>query len=283
MIPMSESLPFGAHAPDARLARFVRWTRAMPDSWMGRRLAFTLRRLGLRGLTPPVDVEAFGARFRLHPFDNVCEKRILFTPQYFDAGERWLIQQHIERSAAPYIFLDVGANVGGYALFVAAQAKAGAMIFAVEPQPEIFERLIENIRQNPGSSIKAVACAIADRDGEATLFVDSRNRGETGLKFVRPDGQSDGIVTVPAKTLTAFIEEERLPRVDALKIDVEGAEDIILEPFFRDAPVEIWPRLLILENGRERWQMDLVRMLGEKGYQMRLETRLNFVLERAEG
>lgn len=278
---MSDSPPFGAFAPDARLARFIRWTRAMPDSWLGRRAAFALRRFGFRGLTPPVDVEVFGVRFRLHPADNVCEKRILFTPQYFDADERWLLAEHIARSASPYVFVDVGANIGGYALFVAGQAKAGATVVAIEPQPDIFDRLIENIRQNPGSGIKAVACAIADRDGEATLFVDSRNRGETGLKFVRPDRQSDGTVTVPAKTLLSFIQDEELPRIDGLKLDVEGAEDIILEPFFRDAPESCWPRLLVLESARERWQIDLVGLLREKGYRVVKETRLNFVLERS--
>jgi hypothetical protein len=85
----------------------------MPDSWMGRRIAFALRRFGLKVLEAPVDVEAFGVRFRLYPLDNVCEKRILFTPQYFDAAERGLIARHIEASAAPYIFLDIGANIGG--------------------------------------------------------------------------------------------------------------------------------------------------------------------------
>ncbi|GGE42119.1 methyltransferase [Agaricicola taiwanensis] len=253
----------------------------MPDSWLGRRIAFLLRHFALKRLDAPVDVESFGARFRLYPFDNVCEKRILFTPQYFDADERRLIAGHIQASGAPYVFVDIGANIGGYSLFVANAARGGAKVFAIEPQPEIFDRLIENIRQNPGSGVKAVACAIADQDGEAILFVDNHNRGETGLKFVRPDQQSDGVVVVPAKTLLAFAQEEGLSQIDALKIDVEGAEDIILAPFFQEAPESLWPRMLIVESARERWQLDLMRLLHEKGYRVLTETRLNFVLERS--
>jgi FkbM family methyltransferase len=130
--------------------------------------------------------------------------------------------------------------------------------------------------------VKAVACAMADQDGEATLFVDNHNRGETGLKFVRPDQQSDGVIVVPAKTLAGFAAEEGLSRIDALKIDVEGAEDIILSPFFRDAPENLWPRMLIVESARERWQLDLMGLLETKGYRIVAETRLNFVLERNE-
>lgn len=281
MTMTSETPPFGARAPKAGLQRLIRLTRAMPDSWAGRRLAFLLRHFALKRVEAPVDVESFGARFRLHPFDNVCEKRILFTPQYFDADERRLIAEHIAQTQGPYVFIDIGANIGGYSLFVAGAARAGAQVFAIEPQPAIFERLIENIRQNPGSGVKAVACAIADQDGEATLFVDNRNRGETGLKFVRPDQQSDGVIVVPAKTLASFAVEEGLEWIDALKIDVEGAEDIILSPFFDAAPERLWPRLLIVESARERWQLDLMGVLAAKGYKIVAETRLNFVLSRS--
>jgi hypothetical protein len=59
---------------------------------------------------------------------------------------------------------------------------------------------------------------------------------------------------------------------------VEGAEDLILEPFFRDAPPELYPSLLIL--GSREWQTDLLGLLAARGYRMRAQTRMNFVLER---
>ena len=81
--------PFGTCHPDTFAARIIGITRSIPDRWLARRFAFALRRLvtaRLRGR--PLDVEALGARFRLYPFNNMCEKRILFTPQYFDPTER---------------------------------------------------------------------------------------------------------------------------------------------------------------------------------------------------
>lgn len=279
MLNSLENAPFGVHAPARRLARVIGWTRAMPDNWLGRRIAFTLRRWGMRGVHPPVDVEAMGARFRLYPFDNVCERRILFTPQYFDAAERALLHDRLMQAGPGAVFMDVGANAGGYALAVA-MTVPGTTVLAIEPLPEIFERLIGNIRQNIGSGVKAIACAVSDRDGEATLFIDSRNRGETGLKFVRPTEHSDGVLQVPAKALLTIAREENLKRIDAVKMDVEGAEDIILEPFFRDAPANLWPGLLILGNAKGRWQIDLPGLLAEKGYTLIARTRLNLVFER---
>ena len=83
-----------------------------------------------------------------------------------------------------FTFVDVGANIGGYSLFVAAHAGPRPRILAVEPQPDVFDRLTYNIRQNPFGTVKAVACAVADKAGEVTLFLDARNRGESSVKIV---------------------------------------------------------------------------------------------------
>ena len=128
-------------------------------------------------------------------------------------------------------------------------------ILAVEPQPEIFDRLTYNIRQNPFGTIKAVDCAVADKTGELTLFLDPRNRGESSVKIVG-SSQTDAI-RVPAVTLLELLNREGFAQVDAIKLDVEGAEDLDPRPFFRDAPAALYPALFIIEDGRERWQIDL--------------------------
>jgi FkbM family methyltransferase len=217
-----------------------------------------------------------GARLRLYPFDNLCEKRILFTPQYFDEAERRLIRSRIRDG---FVFVDVGANIGGYALSVAAAAGPDAHILAVEPQPEIFERLVYNIAQNPSGAVKAVACALGEQDGELTLFLHGTNRGASSIRFV-PSGGRGETVKVPSKTLLTLAREEGLARIDAAKLDVEGAEDLILMPFLRDAPETLWPRLLILSKLARRWQADLPGALAARGYRRTRETRHNLVFER---
>lgn len=268
--------PFGKHAPSSATALAMRLAGRQSGGWFSRRFAFWLRRVAINRLTGPVDTTALGARMRLYPFNNVCEKRILFTPQYFDKAERDLLASRIK---PVFTFIDIGSNVGGYALFVAALAGPGARILAIEPQPVIFERLVYNIGQNPFGTMKAIACAVADHDGDLTLFVDTHNRGQSSVKLVADSAGRGAAVRVPAKMLTTILREEGITHIDAAKLDVEGAEDLILEPFLRDAPRSLLPKLLIMENAKGRWQHDVRARLVEHGYRKILETRLNLAFE----
>ncbi|TGD95648.1 FkbM family methyltransferase [Methylobacterium nonmethylotrophicum] len=280
---MTQTLhPFGTYAPAGLVRWIVSRTERLPDeNWRARRLALLLRRCAIQMLRGrPLDVERYGARMRLHPYNNNCEKKVLFTPQFFDPAERRILVEKVlaGRARPDCVFLDIGANVGAYALFVAAQAGPGARILAVEPQPDVFDRLAFNIAQNPFGTVKAVACAVADKAGEMTLFVDPRNRGESSLKVV---GTNEGAaIRVPAVSLLDLVRGEGLTRIDAVKLDVEGAEDLILEPFLRQAPRSLHPALLIVEDGTDLWQTDLTALLTRHGYRRTAKTRLNLIFER---
>jgi FkbM family methyltransferase len=275
---MNDSRPFGDFAPSGLARWVIDRTRGLPEGWAGRRLALMLRRLAMKTLKGlPLDLETFGVRMRLYPYKNVCERRILFTPQYFDTDEIRILSSRIVDG---FTFIDVGSNVGWYALSVAREAGGvPTRILAVEPQPEIFDRLIYNIRQNPSCTIKAVDCAVADKTGELTLFLDPLNRGEASLKIVN-SSQTDAI-RVPAVTMLELLSREGLTRVDAIKLDVEGAEDLVLDPFFRDAPASLYPSLFVVANVPERWQIDVVKLLKSKGYRQILETKMNLAFERS--
>jgi FkbM family methyltransferase len=268
---------FGRYRPQGAVARILELTRGASSSWAGKRRAFFLRSMAIKALKGrPLDVETLGARMRLYPFNNVCEKRILFTPQYFDLAERELLQSRVKPD---FVFIDIGANIGGYSLFAAAAAGPNARILAIEPQPEIFERLVYNIRQNPFASIKALDCAVADVDGEITLFIDADNRGETSMRIINTDSVAAHL-RVPAKSLYNIVAEEGFDRIDAMKLDVEGAEDLILEPFFRESSENLWPQLLLIEFAPERWAIDLPALLAERGYKRVLRTRHKAAYER---
>ena len=282
----AQSAEYGSFAPKGLVRAVLQRTRAAGPGWLSRRIAFVLRRVAIASLArKPVDVEALGARMRLYPYANVCEKRILFTPQFFDPDELAYIEQRMEMKRAEggdgFVFLDIGANIGGYSLFVAAHAAPGVKVLAIEPQPDIYGRLVFNLRLNAFASVKAVACAVADKEGELTLFVDSGNRGESSVKVMSGSSSSESI-KVPAKRLLTLIEEEGYDHVDVAKLDTEGAEDIILETFFGEAARTLWPRALIMERGNNRWHVDLPALLVEKGYTAVRETRNNVIYELAD-
>jgi len=277
-----EKQPYGAHAPTGFVARAIGWTRGAGRGWLGKKTVAVLRLLALRSLAgKPVDMETLGARMRLQPHNNLCDKRILFTPQHYDAEERAHLASFISGHATapePLRFVDIGANVGVYSLYVANLAGNGARILAIEPHPDIFARLTANIGFNPFGTIKAVAVAVADKPGELTMFLDPRNKGESSVRFLR-SGTAETI-KVPATSLVRLLADEGYDRIDALKIDVEGAEDLILEPFFRLAPESLWPTLVVLVDSTSRWHVDLRTLLVDKGYRELAHTRDNFVFLR---
>ena len=269
---ITQEPPFGAYSPSGFQRAVMRLTRSVPETWLGKRIAFAARRLALAGLKSPLDVDVFGRKLRVHPEDNVCEKRVLFTPQFFDPVELQVLAAAIRDD---FTFVDLGANVGVYSLFVAGLAGPKASILAVEPQPEIYRRLAFNVAANDLGTIRTLQCAVADRDGTLDLFIDRGNRGQSSIAMVTGEK-----VSVPCRSLESMLVEAGFNRVDALKIDIEGAEDTVLAPFFATAPSTLWPSLILLETSSDRWKVDCVALCIEHGYQETHRTRLNVILER---
>ena len=278
---MDEAAPYGQFEASGFVRRAVEFTRSLPDTWLSRRLVILVRRFATRKLKgAPVDIEALGLRLRLRPDRNICEKRLLFAPKTFDTQELAILAERIlaERVTDGFRFIDVGANVGAYALFVASRAGPAARVLAIEPQPAIFDRLVYNIRLNAFATVKALDCAVADRSGDLTLFLDAQNSGESSVKLVRSSGATP--IRVAGKTLLEIVEDEGFDRIDGMKLDVEGAEDLVLEPFLATAPRHLLPKLLVIENGVGQWQVDLAALLANAGYALLRRTRLNLVYER---
>jgi FkbM family methyltransferase len=274
-------VPFGALAGN-RLDRLtVAMTSRLPNNWLGLKLASALRKLVMARLDAgdALDVERWGLRMRLYPRDNGCEKNLLFTPQMYERAERAALAGEIARLAPtgrPFVFVDIGANVGLFSLFVAAMAPA-ARIIAIEPEPGNFERLLFNLAANPNLPIKALRLALGDQEGEVGVMLNRRDRG--GTRTVAPDRVAIE-ARVPCRTLLSIVTDQALPGIDALKIDVEGAEDKVLAPYLRHAPPQLYPSLILIEDSRAEWSMDLFALLGERGYETASRTRQNVMLRR---
>jgi FkbM family methyltransferase len=279
---VDDTTPHGAQPPGQFDAAVLAMTGGLPRNWLGLRLAIALRRLvtmRLLGDDPGLDVERWGLKLRLHPLRNGCEKGLLFTPQFYEAEEREHLARQIDRvmvTGRPFVFVDIGANVGLFSLYVAAHAGGHARIVAIEPERENLRRLRFNLDANPGLPICVLPHALGDGAGSLAIELNLEDRGGTRT---RPDDGSAKAVRVPCKTLLETLNEQSITAIDALKIDVEGAEDTILLPFFRDAPKDLWPRLLIIEDTRGLWRADLFAELKSRGYRDSGRSRQNVMME----
>jgi FkbM family methyltransferase len=273
--------PFGALAPNFFDRAVMALTVRLPDTWAGLKLAIALRRLVTMRMDTAgaLDVTRWRLRMRLHPRDNGCEKNLLFTPQMYEPPEREELAREIARvGARPFVFVDIGANVGLFSLYVAAAAPA-ARILAIEPEPGNFARLVFNIAANPGLPITPLQLASGDAEGTAEIVLNARDRG--GTRLAAADTQGRG-VAVRCRPLLAVVTEAGVTGIDALKIDVEGAEDTVLAPFFRDAPPSLWPRLIVIEDSSAEWSTDLFALLEAKGYAVSSRSKQNVMLRRSE-
>jgi FkbM family methyltransferase len=279
-----DSEVFGALAPGWLDRLVIATTSRLPDSWLGLRLAILFRRAVTMRLAYPagaLDVERWGLKMRLHPRDNGCEKNLLFTPQMYEPTELKELGADIDRARArqaPFVFVDIGANVGLFSLFVAAHAGPHARILSIEPEPGNLQRLSFNVGANPKSPVKIFPLALSDEVGELAVELDRRDRGGSRTRKISQGETSASAIRVASQTLLQLLRSERVEAVDALKIDVEGFEDLVLSPFFQDAPPQMWPRMIIIEDCRNSWRVDLMSIMQAKGYSIVARSKLNFIL-----
>jgi FkbM family methyltransferase len=163
---------------------------------------------------------------------NACRLRLKFSDgsarhMYFDEYEREETQRiaHIVRPGMTV--LDIGANLGYFTLLIARLTESTGKVHAFEPNPEMFQRLEENVRFNPQLADGRIAChrlALGEKAAEAEFFCPVEGReGVGGLKDIQraPLGK---VIKVAVQTLDQFLAEHAVTRVDFIKMDVEGGE-----------------------------------------------------------
>lgn len=265
---------FGAYAPGTMPRLLIDICQAQPQTEFGRRMALWLRRLAMLLQGRIFDVAVRGINLRLYPDDNVGERKFLFMPQFFDPEEMALLATRLPRDG---VFVDIGANVGLYTLNAARHLGPGGRIVAVEPGPEAARRLRFNLSINrTDATITHADCAIGAEEGVMGLFLDNSNLG--GSSLVRNHGGASTPVRV--RPLAELLSELGITQIDMLKIDIEGAEDKALLPFFDQAPESLWPRLIIIERSQESWAGDLLGHFREAGYRPFGDSRMNWLFER---
>jgi FkbM family methyltransferase len=140
-----------------------------------------------------------------------------------------IVAEHLGPGAT---FVDVGAHIGYYSLKAAPLVGPGGRVLAIEPNPETVRLLEGNVRASGATAVSIQPVACSDAEATLELFVaPDVNTGETSLSRVNA-GQVAAVrksYQVRARPLDAIVRESGAGRVDAIKIDVEGAEFLVLK------------------------------------------------------
>ena len=269
---------WGAFRLRGMAATLTAATRAVPGWPLVKQLAFPLRRLARRFMRGPVDDVLWGHRLRFHPHGNISERRLLFMPEKWDRAERAQLRK-LARPGA--VFMDVGCNFGGYTWWMLHLLGEECTVVALEPDPELNDRLHFNLETNGWGNATVLPYAAGGEDGTAVLHIHDLNRGENTLLGVGDTSDGSG-VEVPLRTLTSVAKEMELDRIDILKIDIEGLEPPVLRAFFRDAEPALWPRVILCERKDTPEHDALEAFIRERGYRLEERTRLNMILVREQ-
>jgi FkbM family methyltransferase len=264
--------PFGAFAPNAAQAAIIQLAhRSRLKRGAFRPMLSRLINLLRDG---PLDVSYQGASFRFYHQASATERGALFNPDY-NLEELDFLRAH---TPAGGVFVDVGANVGTYALVLARHVGTNGKVIAVEPHPVTHARLAFNNKASGLIQTRLVAAAAGDSDGEVMIETDGDNLGASHIVTGTATAEA---IKVPSLRLQRILEEAGITGVDALKIDIEGFEDRALLPFFREAPPTLWPRAVVIEHlSRDEWKEDCITEMRARGYADAGRTRSNTFLLR---
>jgi FkbM family methyltransferase len=122
------------------------------------------------------------------------------------------------------VFIDVGAEYGHYSLML---SKNFQKVLAFEPSPKAFPHLINNIRMLRARNVLALKYAISDKDGIFPFYIAIR-RGYDSL-IRRDEIETEGVIECRTYTLATILKLFSLSKVDLIKVDVEGAEYMVLK------------------------------------------------------
>jgi FkbM family methyltransferase len=208
---------------------------------------------------------------------EVVGGNLAFIPQLYDRWERTAIQDVLPRNG---IFIDVGSNIGAYALWAASLLGETGRVLALEADPDNFALLRSNIVLNDQDGV--VTCVLGGvADSSQTLrFYKNTNGNRGGHSFV---GTGDQFTDIQCKPLLEILETNNVGHVDFMKLDIEGFEEKVLSKFFantiRTSPLRPTYLLVEIQGGPVAdvlAQERLKAMICSHGYEMLVDKSNSF-------
>lgn len=173
--------------------------------------------------------------------------------------------------------MDVGANWGYFTLLAAAAVGPSGAVVSLEPDPRQFDTLARNVEMNGFTQVKTLRAAASARSGRVTLLGysdDEENRGVTRIAGAAERATPDAArqFDVDAVTIDGLMPPVR--EVDLVKIDVEGAEDLVIEGMreglslhrYRAVLLELHPKLLEARGVAPDACIGVLQQYGYRGW-----------------
>jgi FkbM family methyltransferase len=213
------------------LAAFDRWlANNLPGDFLRDLYPRALRRLTEYGLLRGNYIHESRFGFRMH-VDRL--DALKWCVHYFGIWEPGISAAITAALPRDGIFVDIGGNVGYTALVAAAAVGPAGKVHTFEPCARTIAELEANVALNPRLNITVHRCAVSDEAGSARLYTMADNE-LAQASFIEKSGAcgSEMVETVSFDEIAGMVD---LSTVDAIKIDVEGAEASVIRSLRRHA------------------------------------------------
>ena len=129
------------------------------------------------------------------------------------------------------VVFDVGAHLGFFTVYASRLVAPRGTVYAFEPVPETYQRLVQTLSLNRSENVVATSAAICDQVGHRTMnlfeptFSAWNSLGTPVMKA--PNGRRltpARTIDVPTETLDHFATDHNIAKINFLKLDVEGFE-----------------------------------------------------------
>ena len=171
--------------------------------------------------------DRWGIELRLAPFYHIDRDIIVFG--CYDPD----LHAALERFAQPgMVCMDIGANLGEMALHLALRVGPAGKVYAFEPVSTVFARLEEHIGRNQlDGVVLPFRIALSSTNGSLDIACADDRADNQGLGSIVNTANPNVTrrETVETRTIDAFVANQKIERVDLIKIDIQGAEYALLE------------------------------------------------------
>lgn len=173
-----------------------------------------------------IKVPVANSNFKINHYGNQVENDLFWAG--FKNWESVSLDLWTRLSRSSVTILDVGANTGVYSL-ISGAVNPAASIYAFEPHPGVYKRLVANAALNT-FKVKTFPIAASNSNGETSFYVSQDDFSYTASLNKDHMETNTREIKVETKTLDSFVSEQNL-LPDLVKIDVERFEPEVIQGF----------------------------------------------------
>ena len=217
--------------------------------------------------------DRYGVEFLLHPY-YYLDQNIIANGCY-ESKTNNFISRRVKKDM---ICIDVGSNMGTMCLHMAKRVTETGEVHAFEPVPHLHDRLMKNLHRNGlGHIVRSYRCALSDHSGIGRMSVASVTEPNQGMGSTVSLGCAKLAASIEVRitTLDDFVLEQRIARLDFVKVDIQGAEPLFLRGGSRT--LARWKPLMLIEVSPDdlkslgvtnRDLLDKIEFLGYKIFEL---------------